>query len=243
MKERLLYYAVLYKGDYFRITKALQSDEPYQKLAYKGNYICIVDEQYPIAYRNLTYPPYVLFYEGDVSLLQSKTISVVGKRKITTLGRTYCECLLQHIRCEYTIVSGFARGVDGYVHQLALANHKTIGILGCGIDVVYPKEHQVLHKVMAKHHLLLSEYPFGTKPFAYHFPMRNRLIAALSEKLVVVEADVRSGTLLTVNEALALNKEIYCFPHPFVEKYPSGCNLLIQEGALLLADITALKEL
>ncbi len=132
-------------------------------------------------------------------------------------------------------MSGLARGIDGQAHRSALDQH-TIAVIGCGLDVVYPKEHASLYAVMRKKQLIISEYPNGTKPYAYHFPWRNRIIAALSEAVIVVEARRRSGSLLTVNEALELDIPVYCVPHAYLDEAGTGCNLLISQGANILVD-------
>ena len=110
----------------------------------------------------------------------------------------------------------------------------TIGVIGCGIERVYPKENQLLFEAMAENQLILSEYPKDTPPHASHFPWRNRIIAALAKRLVVVEAKEKSGTMLTVNEALKLDKDIYVFPYRYEDHFGRGCNLLIQQGANML---------
>ena len=208
MRERLLYYAIKYDGDYNKIKKAMDNNEKYKIIKYDGNYICICDEQYPNTLKELKNPPFVLFYEGDSSLLYKSAISVVGSRDISVLGKSYVQTLLKYLNKEYVIISGMARGVDGFVHEFALTSHQTIGVIGCGLNITYPLENDELYKKMRQQQLLISEYPNGVKPYAWHFPMRNRIIAALGKCLVVIEAKKRSGTLLTVNEALELAHEI-----------------------------------
>ena len=243
MRERLLYYAIRYSGDYNKIRKAIDCNEKYTKIIYDGNYLCICDKEYPNILKELKNPPYVLFYEGDLSLLYKDAVSVVGSRDITRLGKSYIELLMKYINKEYVIISGMAKGVDGFTHNLALTSHNTIGVIGCGLDIAYPAENNELYKRMKKDQLLISEYPKGVKPYAWHFPMRNRIIAALGKCLVVIEAKKRSGTLLTVNEALELDREVFCFPYPFIENEVSGCNLLIESGASVIVDISTMKEL
>ena len=243
MRERLLYYAIKYDGDYNKIKKAMDNNEKYKIIKYDGNYICICDEQYPNTLKELKNPPFVLFYEGDSSLLYKSAISVVGSRDISVLGKSYVQTLLKYLNKEYVIISGMARGVDGFVHEFALTSHQTIGVIGCGLNITYPLENDELYKKMRQQQLLISEYPNGVKPYAWHFPMRNRIIAALGKCLVVIEAKKRSGTLLTVNEALELAHEIFCFPHPFIENEVSGCNLLIESGASVMVDVERIKDL
>lgn len=242
-KKQLLAYAVRYKGNYASIKKALIENETYEDIKYEGKYICIYDTEYPDEFLDLANPPYVIFYEGDITLLKTRKISVVGSRNMSALGKEYCEALITYLAKSYTIVSGLAKGVDAYMHRLSLVSRKTIGVIGSGLNIMYPKENCYLYEAMRKTHLIISEYPNDTPPHAYHFPLRNRLIAALGKELIVVEAYVRSGTMLSVNEALNLNRDIYCFPHPFVIGNPSGCNVMIQEGAEVIVDVNTLKEL
>ncbi|MDH6366726.1 MULTISPECIES: DNA-processing protein DprA [unclassified Breznakia] len=243
MRERLLYYSVKYDGDVHAIKRAILHNEAYESITYPDPYITILDDVYPQEFLLLKYPPYVLYYKGDISLLNKRKIAVVGSRIMTRQGRYNCETLMRYVNKEYVSVSGLAKGVDAYIHQLSLHTRKTIAIVGCGLDIHYPKCNSFLYKEIETNHLLLSEYPNGSRPFSFHFPLRNRLIAALGEKLIVIEASKRSGTMLTVNEAIELNKEVYVFPYSFVENHVSGCNVLIQEGANIIVDNETIAEL
>ncbi|MDF9824392.1 DNA processing protein [Breznakia sp. PF5-3] len=242
-RKQLLYYATKYAGQYNKIKYAVETNEPFKNIECKTPYVCIGEDDYPDNLYLLKNPPFVLFYEGDIKLLKNKLIGIVGSRDMSDVGKSYCDILMQYLNKEYITLSGLAKGVDGYIHQLSIQERKTIGVIGCGLNVVYPKENKLLYEELKKNHLILSEYPYDTKPLAMHFPLRNRIIAALINKLVVVEATIRSGTMLTVNEALLLNKDIYCFPSPFIENSASGCNMLIQEGADILVDVNMIKEL
>ncbi|OCN05007.1 hypothetical protein A4S06_09560 [Erysipelotrichaceae bacterium MTC7] len=243
MRKRLLYYSVKYDGDVHAIKKAILHNEAYRDIDYPDPYITILDDAYPPEFLLLKQPPYVLYYKGDLKLLEKRKLSIVGSRAMSRQGRYNCESLLRHVSKDYVTVSGLAKGVDGYIHQLSLATRSTIAIVGCGLDVHYPACNHFLYKEIEKEHLLISEYPNGSRPFSFHFPLRNRLIAALGEKVVVIEASKRSGTLLTVNEAIELNKEVYVFPFSYSEKQVSGCNVLIQEGANIIIDHESLREL
>ena len=235
MREQILYYAVKYKGEWKAMEKALHKKESWHKIPYAGKYVTIEDSTYPKRFYRLQNPPWILFYEGDISLCDRSSIGVVGSRKCTSYGLAMCEHLVFQCRQQAVIVSGLAKGIDACAHQAALAFH-TIGIIGCGLDIAYPKSNHKLYEQMREHHLIMSEYPNGTIPFAYHFPWRNRLIAAASDALVVVEAAKRSGSMLTVNEALCLDIPVYCFPHVFGTACGEGCNLLISQGANILMD-------
>ena len=235
MREQILYYAVKYDGDYKKIGRAIQQQETWEHIAYKGCYTTIVDADYPSRFRMLEYAPWIVFYEGELSLCEKDSCGIVGSRMVSEKGRCDCIHITNIVKQRYVIVSGLAKGIDGIAHHSSL-DKETIGIIGCGLDICYPKENTYLYQEMRTHHLILSEYPYGCKPYSFHFPWRNRLIAALSNCIVVVEARRRSGTLLTVNEAITLNKEVYCVPHDFMKIEGEGCNLLISQGANILVD-------
>lgn len=229
---RLLYYALRYHGDYNKIQNAVLNNEPYEKVNYTGKFITIEDENYPELLKQLSNPPYVLFYHGNIDLLKRKMICVIGSRNASLEGKKLTQQIAMN---DCVFISGLAKGIDGYVHQYA---NQTVGVIGCGIDVIYPKENKLLYD---KTNLIISEYPNNIKPYRHHFPMRNRIMVALCEKLIVVEGKINSGTMLSVNLALSLGKEIYVFPKSFFSEYNLN-NLLIKEGALVINDLETLKE-
>lgn len=235
MREQLLYYAVTYDGDWKKIQKAWQQQTPWKSISYPGMYTTVLDQEYPSCFHQLEFAPWVLFYEGNLDLCKQRACGIVGSREVSSNGVMNCIHVTNLIKQKYVIVSGLAKGVDGIAHRSAL-DKQTIGVIGCGLDVCYPKENAYLYDAMRKQQLILSEYPCHSKPYSYHFPWRNRLIAALSDSIIVIEAKKRSGTLLTVNEAITLNKEVYCLPHDFHKEEGEGCNLLLSQGANILVD-------
>lgn len=235
MREQILYYAYKYEGDWKRIESALRSNESWASVPYGGDYTTIEDEDYPACFRELEFPPWILFYEGNIHLCHVPCCGIVGSRLASAQGMEHTKHITNILKEKYVIVSGLAKGIDAIAHKSALTHH-TIGVIGCGLDVIYPKENAILYQHMRKHQLLLSEYPYRTKPYASHFPWRNRLIAALSENIIVIEAKQRSGTMLTVNEAIALDRNVYCVPHDYGKEEGKGCNLLISQGAEILVD-------
>lgn len=244
MRKRILYYAVKYEGDFRRISEALLNNEDYEDIKYDGKYITIVDIEYPDALKQLRFKPWILFYEGNINLLKKEMLGVVGSRDISEYGKACCRELIDNINTKYGIISGLAKGIDAYAHYLALLHKKsTMAVIGCGIDVVYPKENKELYRSIAKQGLIISEYPNGCKPYAHHFPWRNRIIAALGSSLVVIEAKRRSGTLISVNEALELGKDVYCFPHTYFDENGIGCNTLIMQGCNILVDQKDIREI
>lgn len=242
MREQLLYYAIKYEGDYNKISKAIHNCYKWNKIIYNGNYITILDKGYPKKLLRLCNPPYVLFYEGDIALLNKESTGIVGSRLPCQYGIKMCEEISNYLKEDLCIVSGLAKGIDAIAHLCAIA-HQTIGVIGCGLDIVYPKENSSLFDSMFQKQLIISEYPIGVAPLASHFPMRNRIIAGLSNSVIVCCAKRRSGTLLTVNEAIQIGVNVYCVPHTINEKDGEGCNMLIQQGANIIVNIQDLAEL
>lgn len=235
MREQILAYALKYNGEYDRMKKAIQNDEDWQMPVYEGHYVTIIDDDYPKALLLLEDPPFILFYKGDLGLLKGEYLGVIGSRLASQVGLDYTSYLINKCPSRYGIVSGLAKGIDAAAHSNAIrTGRKTIGVIGCGINRVYPKENRLLYESMSVDHLILSEYPDDAPPYASHFPWRNRIIAALAKRIIVVEAKEKSGTLLTVNEALKLDKDIYVFPYRYDDKFGKGCNMLIQQGANML---------
>lgn len=230
MRELLIRYAIKYKGSYSAVRKAVREHEyvddiPLQKA------ITIVDEDYPSQLLQLKYPPYVLFYDGCRELLKEESIAVVGSRQACNYGINVTRMLVKRISSSYVIVSGMARGIDGVAHWNA---SRSIGVLGNGLDISYPACNRELYRHMRKKGLLISEYPAGTSPRREHFPFRNRIMAALASKVIVCQASEKSGTMLTVNEALELGKDIYVVPYRITDSEGRGCNSLIRQGANIL---------
>lgn len=235
MREQILYYALKYRGDWNKIAKAMINQEIWLKAVYHGHYITIVDDEYPDKLKRLQYAPWILFYKGNLQLLNEESIAIVGGREHSKYGADMTVMVTEVLKQKYVIVSGLAKGIDAIAHHNAL-DHKTIAVLGCGIDRYYPIQNKELQKSIAKHHLLLSEYPDDVKPYPAHFPWRNRILAALSKGIVVIEAKVKSGTLKTIHYGLELNLPIYCIPHCFDNPLGRGNNVLIAQGAYILAE-------
>lgn len=228
-KDRLISYAIKYNGSYDRIKYAISSREDIAEIKC-SNCITIFDEQYPKKFLDLKDPPLVLFYKGDISLLKENCIGIVGSRRPSDYSLAATKLLALNNK-DKVIVSGLAKGIDGTAHKYA---YKSIGILGCGIDYIYPKENEYLFKRLENEGLIISEYPFNTPPFPYNFPFRNRLIAALSEEIYIMEAHEKSGTLTTLNAALELGKDIKVLPFDIFKKEGEYNNYLINEGASLI---------
>ena len=160
--------------------------------------LSIFDPEYPEELLQIYNPPVLLFYQGDLELLTRPKIAVVGARETTREGVRSVEKIIKELGNELVIVSGLAKGIDATAHYASIRNGgKTIGVIGTGLDVFYPKSNQRLQAHMGEHHLILSEYGPGQAPLKFHFPERNRIIAGLCQAVIVAEARLRSGSLIT----------------------------------------------
>ncbi len=232
IREQLIYYSLKYQGEYKKILDAIKSQESFCWVNEK-NCFTILDDVYPKEFYNLAYPPFVIYYKGNLELLKGKKVAVVGSRKVCDYAHRATELLIDKLNDnDCTIVSGLAVGIDGIAQRRA---KKTIGILGSGIDCIYPKRNEELIKTCFDKQLVLSEYPKMVPPLKHHFPIRNRLIASLSSEVYVMQAEIKSGTMTTVKHALDLNKNIYALPYRIFDTEGEGCNLLIEEGAELIS--------
>lgn len=200
-----------------------------------GRVLLLDSPDYPEFLRHIPDPPPVLYALGHVDLLKNCCIAVVGSRSATVYGKRIGYSFAERLSASsVTVVSGLAFGIDSEAHRGALqGSGKTVGVLGCGLDVVYPKQNKPLYESVYKEGLLLSEYPLGTQPEGFRFPARNRIIAGLSRAIVVVEAAKKSGSLITAQLGLDFGREIFAVPGQ-VDSYKSeGTHWLIQQGAQL----------
>jgi DNA processing protein len=199
--------------------------------------ITIADDLYPYNLKQIEDCPPVLYALGDISLLQNdNALAVVGSRSASFAATKITKKISSEVsKNNITIVSGMARGVDASAHEGALeVCGKTIAVLGTGVDVVYPKENQKLYNCLIKQGLVLSEYPLGTTPQASNFPRRNRIVSGLSKGVLVVEAGIQSGSLITAHQALEQGRDVYAIPGAPFDGRTSGCNKLLKEGAILV---------
>lgn len=199
----------------------------------------IYDDKYPENLKNIYDPPITLFYKGNIDLLITKCISVVGSRNATKYGLDTSyqigkDCAISN----FTVVSGMARGIDTMAHKGALnKSGNTIAVVGCGLDRVYPVENDYLFKEIASKGLIVSEYVVGTKIQPGNFPARNRIISGISDDLIVVEATEKSGALITVDYALEQGKNVYVVPGNINSYKSKGTNELIKNGAFVYTSI------
>lgn len=211
----------------------------------KVQIITIEDELYPYNLKQIEDAPPILYALGDVSLLKNDNmLAVVGSRNASLSARKLAEQIAADIaKQNIIVVSGMARGIDAAAHTGALrANGKTIAVVGTGVDVVYPKENEKLYQELAKNGLVLSEYPFHTQPQASNFPRRNRIVSGLSKGILVVEAGVQSGSLITAHQALEQGRDVYAVPGAPYDGRASGCNKLLKDGAVLVESAEDILE-
>ncbi|WP_159636734.1 DNA-processing protein DprA [Sphingobacterium composti Ten et al. 2007 non Yoo et al. 2007] len=190
----------------------------------------IEDKEYPKRLKNCDDAPILLYYKGTTSLNPPKTVSIVGTRNATQYGKRICEDFIHQLKAfDVQIISGLAYGIDSFAHRESLKNHiPTIGILGHGLDRIYPSSHRELASRMIENGGLLTEFPSGTNPDRQNFPMRNRIIAGLADVTIVVEAALKGGALITAEIANTYNRDVCAFPGGIDQEYSAGCNYLIK---------------
>ncbi len=201
-------------------------------------------EHYPALLLQISSPPLVLFCTGDINLLNTPQVAIVGSRNASHYSLDNAFRFANELsNQEITITSGFAQGIDEQAHLGALFNQgKTIAVLGTGCDVIYPKRHSQLAKTVAQQGLFISEFPPGTPPRAQHFPRRNRIISGMSLGVLVIEASLKSGSLITAKFALEQNKEIFAIPNSIHDPRSKGGHMLLKQGAKLTESTADILE-
>ena len=200
---------------------------------------------YPKYLKEISHPPPVLYVRGAIHETDEWAIAVVGTRRKTAYGRQVTTDLVRGlVNNNVTIVSGLARGIDSIAHKAAVEmGGRTIAVLGCGLDIIYPSENRSLaNRIINGQGALVSEFPIGTKPEAKNFPPRNRVISGLSMGVIVVEAGKRSGALITADFALEQDREVFAVPGNVTSPASRGTNSLIQEGAKLVRNVEDVLE-
>jgi len=214
--------------------QAKQEFEQIQKM--ENKILLYSDPNYPEQLRQIPDPPLFLYYQGNLDLLKSPCIAIVGSRTCSDYGLNTAGHFSSSLsNAGITVVSGFALGIDGRAHSSALqASGKSIAVLGTGLDVPYPNRNNQLRESMLNHGLLLTEFSPKTQPEPRNFPRRNRIISGLSLGVLVIEAGEKSGSLITARYALEQNRDVFAVPGPVNAPSYQGCNKLIQQGALLV---------
>lgn len=203
----------------------------------KVHTITIVDNDYPKKLKDIYCPPVVLYVKGQMVKEDELLMAMVGSRKATYYGKWVAEKIARGLaRHGIGVISGLARGIDTISHIGSLdGGTKTYGVLGCGVDIVYPTSNRKLYDRIIENGGIISEYPMKTQPIAGNFPQRNRIISGLSEGVIVVEAKKKSGSLITANFALEQGKDVFAVPGNINSIYSQGTNELIRDGAKLIA--------
>lgn len=219
--------------------------------AQPGNHVLtLADHDYPKSLLTIPDPPTVLYAKGNLSLLTSPAIAIVGSRNATKQGLENAERFAQALSAAgLTVISGMALGIDASAHQGALRHTRsargsgsTVAVTGTGLDLVYPARHRDLAHKIADAGCLLSEYPLGTPAIASNFPRRNRIISGLSLGVLVVEAAAQSGSLITARSALEQGREVFAIPGSIHSPLSKGCHLLIRQGAKLVESAQDILE-
>ena len=221
--------------------KATAPDQFLELLSKKSiDMISIWDNDYPFQLKEIYQPPVALYKVGRMpfSDLIKDSIAVVGSRQCSEYGVTTTVKIAKFLASQGTVlVSGMARGIDTYAHKGVLeGGGMTLAVLGCGVDICYPKENLALYEKIKENGAILSEYGPGVQPRPFHFPMRNRIISGLTLATVVVEAGLKSGSLITADCALEQGKEVFAVPGNITSGLSAGTNNLIKQGAYLLTD-------
>ena len=218
----------------------------YEKMKMQGMWMCIYNEEtYPEKLKMITDHPYALFGKGKLPEGNGMSAAIVGARNCTKYGEKYAGTFANALAdAGVEVISGLARGIDGAAQRGALiANGKTYAVLGCGVDICYPRENIGLYMDILEHGGgILSELPPGTQPMAYNFPRRNRIISGLSDCVLVIEAKEKSGSLITADMALDQGRDVWALPGPIYSELSKGCNLLIHQGAGILISPEMLLE-
>lgn len=222
-----------------------QLREEYEKMKEKGiSFYSYFSKEYPERLKEIPDPPFALYVKGNLPLAE-KAAAIVGARGCSAYGEKYAREFAEVLAVSgVEIISGMAKGIDGVGQRAALrAGGKSYAVLGSGVDVCYPRDHMGLYTDLISHGGgIISEFPPGTPPLAINFPMRNRIISGLSDAVLVMEARLRSGSLITADQALEQGKDVYALPGPLDSALSAGCNHLIQQGAGILINPENLLE-
>ncbi len=202
------------------------------------DYFC---DDYPESLRVSDNPPPVLFIKGELKDMQLP-LAVVGTRYPSGYGEKCVKYLICYlVKSGFSVISGMAKGIDALAHKETIKNGGyTVAVLGSGIDIAYPPENKKLYNDIAKNGCIISEFPPGTTPTRYNFPLRNRIIAALSKGTLVIEADIKSGSLITARLTEELSKPVFAVPGDIFSKRSKGTNRLISQGAIIVNDIESI---
>ena len=225
--------------------KPFQKAEKEIKKAEKDSVSLIfyIDKNYPSRLKQIHDAPSMIYAKGNIDFENTKTVGIVGTRKSTEYGRDRVEELVEAlVPHDALIISGLAYGIDIHAHKQSVKHGlSTIGVMGSGIDVMYPPAHKETAKKMLDHGGIITEHSFGTNPDAHNFPARNRIVAGLSDAIIIVEAAEKGGALITAEIANSYNKDVFAYPGNIGQSHSVGCNNLIKANKAHL--ISGIKDL
>ena len=222
----------------------IDADLAWEQSNTKHHLLTFEHPSYPTLLCEISDPPIALYAAGDLSCLKTKTLGIVGTRNPSVTGREIARQFAYDLALQnVTIVSGLALGIDGEAHQGCLEAHgQTIAVLGTGINRIYPYRHRDLAEKIKEKGLIISEFPLGAAPTAGHFPQRNRIISGLSLAILVVEAAIKSGSLITARLALEQNRDVMAIPGSILNPQTRGCHHLLQQGARLVVSVADILD-
>ena len=222
-----------------------EMEAEYERLLQRQvRFVVSTDEHYPKRLRNIATAPYALYVKGKLPEEDALSVAVVGARECSPYGESMAREFSKSLASKgVQIISGMARGVDGAAQKGALeVGGASYGVLGCGVDICYPREQIGLYMELQEQGGVLSEFPVGSSPLPQHFPARNRIISGLADVVLVMEAKEKSGSLITADMALEQGKDVYALPGPINSRLSKGCNWLIKQGAGVLFSPEELLE-
>lgn len=253
MKELILYFSLKYNGDFQKIYQAIaikeRVDEELKNELFKKfekskcNYVTLIDCNYPKVFEKIKMPPFVLYYHGNLNLINEKTVGVVGTHKPNNYGLKATNDIVNQLTyVDYTIVNGVANGIEIKAMEKVMNNKgKAIGVIGNGIDTFYPLHNEDIEKYLKENGLIISEYPFDKKVDKKSLDFRKRIISAFSKELLVIQAMEQSDTFITVGYSLEQGKDVYAVPSNYDSEF-MGCNRLIEQGANLYVNVFSLQS-
>lgn len=236
------------EGACHKILKSVEEwklNAEYEKLLKKEvEFITIQDSRYPEKLKKISSSPYAIYVKGKLPKEDKFSAAIVGARNCTPYGAAMARQFAEELaRCDIQIISGMATGIDGVSQRAAIeAGGTSFGVLGSGVDICYPRENIQLYADLCENGGIISEQPLGMRPLAQFFPARNRLISALSDIVLVMEAKEKSGSLITADMALEQGKDVFALPGPINSELSKGCHYLIKQGAGILISPTDLVE-
>ena len=228
-------------ANFFGVEKELQFIDKY-----RIHPLCLTDNKYPRRLLHCYDSPTVLYFKGNADLNPSIVIAVIGTRSHSEYGKQFTEKLIKDLAPYHVlVVSGLAFGIDSLSHKIALKNNLlTVGVLAHGLDTMYPPEHAALAREMISRGGILTEFRSQTKPDKHNFPIRNRIVAGMSDAIVVIETGIKGGSMITAELANGYNKDVFAIPGKTTDQKSAGCNELIKKNkAILLTDAIQLAEL